>query len=588
MPRISDEKIQEIRAKADIVNTVGQYIPLTKKGKNYVALCPFHDDHNPSLNVSPDKQIYKCFVCQAGGNVFTFVSAFEKISFIDAVIKVAKDVSIDVSEFETQLQPIDPEKAKLIACLEDANQFLRYQLQSADGILIKDYLKNRGVNDKILETFEIGYNPPNNAITTFLLAKKHDPETIIDTNIGVSHGERLNDVFHQRITFPIRDWSGQIIGYTARTVLEDNDISKYINTSTTKLYTKSEVVYNIHRAREYARKAGFLILVEGVMDVVAYARDDIHNVVSILGTALTKQQISLIKKASTHVVISFDHDDAGLSSTYQAISQLVDANCVVEVVHLPPKTDPDDLINKQGPKALQKALEQRQHWMEFSLMYGQRLYNLSNYQQRKKYLGVMIKQIQKLREKIDQKHFCTLLAKITEMDVDEIYRAVSEEKSDLKKPIVTIQKPMDYLVPIYEKEIISQMLISKQAAKKFQDQLGYLSNSNANQLVLMLISMYRSENALEIADVLSKAQHHELHDFVMWLLDWPLFPLKPDLNVLEDAIVQVKRHIIEDKIQKYKRLASQTTNPQKKAEYIDMMLQAQKEIHQLQSKGGKR
>ncbi len=583
MPRISDEKIQEIRAKADIVSVVGQYIPLIKKGKNYVALCPFHDDHNPSLSISTDKQIYKCFACQAGGNVFTFVSQFEKISFIDAVVKVAKEVSIDVGDIATITETIEPHVAKQLACLKDANQYLTYQLHAAEGLLIKDYLTKRGISDDLLDQFDVGYNPPNNAITTFLLAKKHDVETIVDTNIGTTHQGKLHDVFDQRVTFPIRNIKGHIIGFTARAILDD-ETSKYINTATTRLYTKSEVVYNIDRAKDIARKEGYVVVVEGVMDVIAYARAQLHHVVSTLGTALTKQQIDIIKKASYHVVLSYDYDDAGLSATYQAINQLVDARCMVEVVELPPHSDPDDLINKQGREALVNALKNRQHWMEFVLMYGQKLYHLSNYQQKKKYLNLMIKHIQKLSDTIDRKHFAIILSKITEMDIDEIYQAVMQPSNASHAKIETSEKPKGFLVPLHEKEIVAQMLISKQGAKKFQDNLGYLSNAHANQLALMLMSMYRGHDSLQIADVLSKAQEQDLHEFVLWLLDWPLFPKHTNMDVLDDAILHVQRHVIEDKIQKYKRLASQTTNSQKKAEYVDKMIQAQKEIHQLRKK----
>ena len=284
MPFIPDDKIQEVRSKTDIVSIVGQYIPLTKKGKNYMAICPFHDDHNPSMSISPDKQIFKCFVCHAGGNVFTFVSDFEKISFVDAVVKVAKEVNVDLGDVGETSLPIDPIIKKHLACLSDANQYLTYQLHSQDGFMVREYLHNRGLSDSIIERFNVGYNPPKDAITTFLLAKKHDVQTIEDTNLGSSSSGQLHDVFSDRVTFPIHNFKGQLIGFTARALL-DNQSSKYINTATTKLYTKSEVVYNLSLAKESAKKEGFVILVEGVMDVLAYARADMFNAISTLGTA---------------------------------------------------------------------------------------------------------------------------------------------------------------------------------------------------------------------------------------------------------------------------------------------------------------
>lgn len=582
MAFIPDDKIQEVRSKADIVSIVGHYLPLTKQGKNYMAVCPFHDDHNPSMSISPEKQIYKCFVCHAGGNVFTFVSEFEKISFVDAVIKVAKDVHVDLGDFQKTSAPIDPIIKKHLAVLEDANQYLTYQLHAQDGFLVKEYLENRGLSQNIIERFHVGYNPPNDAISTFLLAKKHEVSTIVDTNVGVLSNGKLRDVFSDRVTFPIYNIKGQLIGFTARALLE-NQSSKYINTATTKLYTKSEVVYNLHQAKETSKKDGYLILVEGVMDVIAYAKAGIYSAISTLGTALTSQQIDLIKRVSTHVVLSFDYDEAGLIATYQAIEHLISKNMVVEVVKLPDQSDPDDLILKHGKQALVDALDARSHWMEFVLFYGQKLYRLSNYQQKKKYISLMIQNIRKLSETIDRKHFATLLAKITEMDADEIYQAVSQSSSTRGK-IVREQPKKEFLIPLYEKEILSQMLLSKQAAKQFQDDLGYLTNKHANELALMLISLYRHVDYLEIADVLSKAQESNKKEFVLWLMDWPLFPKAYEAAVMEDAIIHVKAKNIEDKIAKLKRLAASSLSQDEKATYINQMIDAQKEIHKLHKK----
>ncbi len=583
MPRISDEKINEIRSKADIVSIVSQYIPLTKKGKNYVGLCPFHDDHNPSLSISSEKQIYKCFVCHAGGNVFSFVSDFEKISFVDAVVKVAKEVSVDVGDFTYQQAPLDPIKEKQINVLEMANQFLKYQLQSSEGLMIKEYLKNRGISEEVIETFDVGYNPSNNAVSTFLLAKKCEPQTMVDVNIATENNNRLNDVFYDRITFPIKNEKGQLIGFTARSMFEDQ--SKYINTATTNLYTKSEVVYNIHLAKEHAKKQGFIVVVEGVMDVIAYYRAGIKNVVSPLGTALTKQQVDTIKKASYHVVLSFDGDDAGKSATYQAIELLISKNVLVEVIMLDQKEDPDDIINKQGKQALLDVVKTRKHWMEFMLEYGQQLYNLDNYNQKKTYIKSMIEHIRKLQDTMDQNHFGQVLAKITDMDQQEILQAIASKATLKRDKIKETPTAQDFLVPIYEKEILAQMILSKQAIVIFTEQLGYLSHPQANELAKMLISMSKtSENMIEIADILSKAQERDLKQFLMWLLDWPLFPKGMNKDVLNDAIVHVKLKIIDDKIKKLKKMAALTTSSSKKAEYINKMIEAQKEVDQLKKK----
>ncbi|NLA78229.1 MAG: DNA primase [Erysipelothrix sp.] len=585
MARIPEDIINDVRAKADIVSIIGQYIPLTKKGKNYVGLCPFHDDHNPSLSISSDKQIYKCFVCQAGGNVFTFVSEFEKIPFVDAVIQVAKEVNVDLSDYKREVRVVDQRLKKQFEVLDQANQFLKYQLQATIGLPIKDYLKQRGIDKDIIEAFEIGYDPDREALTNFLLAKKYDLKLMHAVNVVAEANQQNYDVFANRITFPIRNYYNQIIGFTARS-LEAHQ-SKYINTATTDLYVKSEVLYNIYQAKEHAKRAGHVILVEGVMDVIAYYKAGIKNVVAPLGTALTRQQINWLKKISHHVILAFDGDDAGQSATQAAIDVLIPARFNVEVIRFNQDEDPDDVIEKQGKQALVDLVEKRMHWLEYAMFYYQSLYNLSNYNQKKTYVNTILTYIKNLQDPLDKQHFSRALAQITGFDEQQLFSAVTSSATP-KRDRIRIGAPKDeYLVPIYEKEILAQMLLSKQAAMLFQDELGYLSHTLANECAMLLINLYRTRDEfIEIADIISKAQAKGLDKFLMSIMEWPLFPEEVNLKALQDAMFHVKLKVINDQIKQYKGLASQSINPKQKAQYIAKMIKAQQEIQELKLKEG--
>lgn len=579
MSKIKEEVINEIRQKADIVSVIGQYLPLNKKGRNYTAICPFHDDHHPSLSISTDKQIYKCFVCGAGGNVFTFVSAFEKIPFIQAVAKVGSLVQIEVEVDTTSQTSVDPNKQKLHKVLQDTIAFTTYQLHAADGFSIKQYLVSRGIDDALAAKFQIGYNPPNHATTTFLLAKKHQMQDLIDANVSYQYNNQLIDVFENRITFPIFDQYNHPVGFSARSI-DDNQKAKYINTASTLLYNKSEILYNIHQAKDAIRMAGYVIVVEGVMDVIAFAKANIYHVVATLGTALSKEQMAMLKRLSMHVVLGYDFDDAGQRATYKAISALISQGLIVEVIPYPNEDDPDELINKSGKEALHQVLKQRYHWMEFNLFYGQKLYNLDNYQQKKTYIQTMIGFIQQCRDPLDQKHFANSCATITNMDADQILQLVQAQtpKKEIKQQKV---KQNQFDVYPFECEILAQMLLSKQATYLFAADLGFLIHPLAHRLALLLIELYQSKDQWEVADILSLIEDEQLQQFTLWILDWPLFPQSINQQVLQDAIKSTKIKMIENRLLSYKKMSNQTTSPTKKADYINKMIEAQREIAQL-------
>lgn len=577
--RIDDQTIETIRKNADIVSIVGTYIPLTKKGKNHVALCPFHDDHNPSMSINASKQIYKCFVCGVGGNVFNFVQNFEKISFLNAVSKVAS-LSNQHFDYVERKKEVDPSKVEGYKILNESQSFFKYQLFSVDGQHALNYALQRGLSDELIQTFDIGFAPSQSALTHFLQAKQYSLYKAKDVNVINDYDGRFYDVFENRLTFAIANDEGQVVGFSAR-ALDSSATSKYINTNTNDYYVKSDLVYNFHRAKEHARKAGYIIVVEGVMDVISFAKAKIYNVVATLGTALTPTQIEKIKRLSYNVVLAYDQDEAGQGANYRALAMLYKAKANVSVLQYPIEGDPDDVISKQGVKALNECVAEPYHGIEFAFKYGASLYNLGVYQQKKSYMLAMIDLIRLLPDSLDRQHFASLLSKLIDIEVSEIVKAIDNKPSS---KVISKVKHHPFVIPSYEMEILTQMMLSKEAAYYFRDQCGFLNEPLANQLALKLLSYYREHDSLEVADMLSRMNDDESQRFFLWILDWPLFPKSYNIISLDEAIIRVKIKMLDDKIKQLKQKSVLTQNTSEKTLILNEMIQTQQEKDRLNGK----
>ncbi|MBR3227256.1 MAG: DNA primase, partial [Erysipelotrichaceae bacterium] len=307
--RISEETINDIRNSANIVDVIGHYVPLIKKGRSYAAVCPFHDDHDPSLSISEDKQIYKCFVCGNGGNCFTFVENYKKCSFPEAVIEVAQIIGKPLN-IEYTAPRKENRYRRYYDLLNDYISYANYILNATKlGLEAREYLEKRGIDETLINEFQIGYCPQDNKIYQNLRARNYSDEDMIRVNVARMGSNGMNDVFYRRIVFPIHNSDGEPVAFTARDFSGFSE-SKYINSSETLIYTKGNILYNYHRAKDSARQSGNVIVTEGVMDVIAYRRAAINNVVATLGTACTASQVQQLKEMAGTVILSYDGDKA--------------------------------------------------------------------------------------------------------------------------------------------------------------------------------------------------------------------------------------------------------------------------------------
>ena len=357
---IPEATIKEILDKADIVAIIGEHIHLEKNGSDYIGVCPFHDDSNPSLHVSPTKKIYKCFSCGAGGNVITFVQNFKHISFVEAVKYVGSKCHIEVKGGNNYVN----KNEKLYQAMENACSYYEFYLKnSIEGKEGLKYLQKRNLSDDVIKRFRIGLASSDNDLLFNALTKKENPFLPIDLikcglirSVG---GDKYIDSFRERIIFPITNLDGQVVGFSGRIYnkQKDQDNPKYINTSENEIFKKGKILYNYSYAANDIKNKNRIYIFEGFMDVIAAYRAGVVNTVATMGTALTLDHINAIKKLTKNIVLCFDGDNAGILATKRSINIFVKEGMDVKVMLLPEGLDPDEYLEKYGEKALNEFLE---------------------------------------------------------------------------------------------------------------------------------------------------------------------------------------------------------------------------------------
>lgn len=357
---IPQEVINQIIEKVNIAEVIAEYIPVLPDGTGFKSVCPFHNDTNPSMKISPSKKIFKCFSCGAGGNVIQFVSRYENISFVEAVAKLARKIGIVI---ENNTDPNYESKKKLYQILTESNEFYKFYLNnSEEGKVALKYLKDRGINEEIINTFEIGLAPSEkDYLNQALNAKEFG---IIDqVESGMIRKEKNDsyiDTFRSRIMFPIKDLNNRVVGFSGRIYLPGDKSPKYINSNENLIFHKSELLYNYSNANEHARKENYVFIFEGFMDVIAAYKAGVKASVATMGTALTKQHLKALNALTNKVILCFDGDQAGINATSKAAQVFSSENKIPYAVQLPESLDPDEYLKKYGEDALKKYLLENQ------------------------------------------------------------------------------------------------------------------------------------------------------------------------------------------------------------------------------------
>ena len=541
---VSKETIDDILRSVDIVDVIGHYINVIPKGKSYRAICPFHDDHDPSLSISQEKQLYKCFVCNNGGNAYTFVKNFKKVPFLEAVKEVA-DIAGKPVEIETNYKKVNPNE-RYHKLLNDYIEYTNYCLTGTKlGLSAKEYLLNRGIDEDIVKEFQIGFNPDGDKVSTVLKAKEYSDEDMIKVGVSGFGKNGLYDVFHSRITFPIHDKNGNPIAFTARDFTNFSD-SKYINSGGTILYNKGDVVFNYHRAITSSKQKGYVIVTEGVMDVIAYKRAGIDNVVATLGTACTNEQIKLLKELGKIIVLSYDGDKAGKNANLKLGSLLLQEGINAEVIDNDSGLDPDEIITKNGKNALRDLASKRLSYIDYVIKFYRESYNLDNYSNRKKMAIDISSLIDKLNDQYDRDNYRNELYEITKIRINANNSVKNDDIGYNVKGKSYNELLLDGLSKA-EYIILSQMAISKDAVLIFHKDLGYLLNETNSKLASIIQDEYRKKDRCDLSTLYNEVDDEDVKNLIVNLGTIENLPSVYDKDILLGSIKKVKEEIIKQR-----------------------------------------
>lgn len=455
MPRYSDEIIDEVRQTNDIVDIISQYVHLKRSGRNYFGLCPFHNEKSPSFSVSPDKQIFHCFGCGVGGNVFTFLTKIEGISFVEAVQTLAERSNIQLPTFENNGDSAREElKAKVYKVNEFTAKYYHEKLYKPESKIAQEYIKGRKLTNETLKAFQIGFS--GNFDELYRELKKQgfeDPEILESGLVNRNDNGRYIDRYRNRLMFPICDARGRVIAFGGR-VLDDSK-PKYINSPENIVYSKGRNLFGLNVAKRGDIKKRILI-VEGYMDVISLHQRGITNVVAPLGTALTQQQGWLLRKHSEQIILSFDSDEAGLTAKIRALDILQNMGCDLRILQMEGAKDPDEFIIKYGNARFQNLIEKAISVVEFKVKVLKQNLNLENINDKIKFLNEIAKIIAKIDNTIEREVYIEKIAQEYDISKEAIYAEVnkltytgvkSEKILEKAKPVITHKKVEEVQVP---------------------------------------------------------------------------------------------------------------------------------------------
>lgn len=419
--RISEDFINEVRGSVNIVDVISQYVSLEKRGKDYVGLCPFHQEKTPSFSVNPDKQFFYCFGCHKGGNVYKFIMEKEEVTFPESVERVAEFANIPMpQEYQEQPVKLNP----LMQMHKEAADFYQQVLMTTKiGERGLEYARKRGLDDDLLKHFKIGYAPgKSDLLLTYLRGEGYTDDQLAESGLFVkSQDGRLFDRFRDRLMFPMSDESGHPVAFSGRRISDDPEEPKYLNSPETSIFNKSDLLFHFSEAKKHARKEGHLVLFEGHMDVISAYKAGVKTGIASMGTSLTQQQVYMIRRITKQVVINYDGDDPGQHATERAVGLFKQAgNFDLGIVILPDKLDPDEYVKQYGPDSYQAAIRGAISTTDFFLQRLKKKYNLNNEREQVAYLSEAVAEIAALPNPVEQDLYVSRLAKETGVSLDAL------------------------------------------------------------------------------------------------------------------------------------------------------------------------
>lgn len=575
MSVISNEVINNIRSSVDIVDIVSSYLPLTKRGKNYFGVCPFHNDKNPSMSVSSERQIYTCFSCGATGNVFNFVMEYENVSFLEAVKIVANKAGIDVNIGQVK-STINNNNSDLYEIYEISQKFYQNNINTVDGKKAKEYLLKRDITDDIIKEFGIGLSlKKKDLLTNILFKKNYSHDSLLKSGLVVKNEYGYNDIYYNRIMFPLWDLNGRIVGYSGR-IYEGEDTSKYINTRETEIFKKGEILYNYHRAKNECRQKQVVIVMEGFMDVIRAYTIGVKNVVAAMGTAVTKNQAMLIKKMAREVILCFDGDAAGNKATIACSEELSKIGIIPKVIFLEDGLDPDDYIKKYGKEQFLQKIDNPINLIDFKLHYFKKGLNLTDNEQLASYLNIIVKELTKIDDEILRELTLNKLSQEAKIDITILRNKLASYLLENEVPNVEIKTEKPVKIDKYvkaEQNLLYYMLRHKEVIKIYNKKITFMPTEKYRILAKEISYFYKKYNYIEIADFLSLI--NDSPSLIKTVGEIMSLNLKEDYSdeEISDYINVIKEYNIKSEIARLKEKMKTEIDPVKKAEIAQKIVE---------------
>ena len=505
---MNNDLANEIRHKVDIVDIIGERIPLVSKGKNFFGVCPFHDDSNPSMCVSREKQIFTCFSCHATGNVFTFLMDYEHIDFKEALRYLGEKVGLDVSNISVTKK--SSKYDKLYEAYKFSVKYFQNNLSSAVGKKAREYLLGREINEDLIKEFEIGLSLENrDDLTKLLLKKEYDLSTL--NRIGLSSDE--HDIYNDRIMFPLYDVFGHVVGFSGR-IYKDNGQNKYLNTKETEIFKKGEMLYHYHIAREECRLKKAVIVMEGFMDVIRASSIGVKNTVALMGTALTNQQSSLIKRLSNNIILCLDGDSPGVNAMLSIGEGLLDKGIEVKVVVLPDDNDPDSFILKYGKDRFIGLIDNAINYSDFKIQQLRGSVDFRSDEEKANYINSVLREMVKVNDAIRVEIVLKKLAKEFDLGYNTLEKRLNDlmvfkEVKDTKVDIPVNKKIQKTKYDKAVEQVLYFMLNNDWVVSQVEIEKVIFPTEVSRVLASEIIYYYKKYGNINIADFYTYVQDKE-------------------------------------------------------------------------------
>jgi DNA primase len=546
MPKIPENILNEIQDRCDIVEIISSYIPLKPAGRNFKALCPFHHEKTPSFIVSPDKQIYHCFGCNSGGNVFNFIKEYEKIDFIDAVRMLSEKTGIKLPVYKRG----DDENSSITGTIYSvndiaANFYTSLFEKAAEASEAKRYINKRGLEKDVLKKFRIGYADPSwNALSDYLIKRGIDTDIALKAGL-VQRGKdgSVYDLFRNRLIFPISDVRGRVLGFGARVL--DDSLPKYINSPETIIYKKAEHLYGLNFAKTSIREKNFAIITEGYLDVITCHQYGITNVISSLGTALTVEQIRLLKRYAHNVVMIYDADQAGETATLRGLDLFLEEGMNVRMAQLEKGHDPDSFIRTFGAETFAIAIKKSASLFTYKLDILKKRFNALEPESKAEIVKEMLLTIDRVRNAIVKAEYIKLLAQ--ELSVKE--DAIWDELKKIKRPVRPYEQRIadgdrrkTINIPLAEKILVRLMLEDVNVVDVIRNNLQPFDfkSSDVRNLVEILFSLDAKDSCIDATKLINYLEGKVEPHVVSYILNEDM-EIKDKERNISDCIKAIKK-----------------------------------------------